>query len=59
MVALSPKARNLVRESCGGGGATLTTNVHDRVTVLASVAVHCTLVTPTGNIAPDVNVQLT
>ena len=48
-----------MREIWGGGGATVTTNVQDCVTGLASVAVHCTLVAPMGNIEPDAAVQLT
>jgi hypothetical protein len=56
---LSPKARNLVRDSWGAGAATFTLNVHDRVVGAASVAEHCTTVVPTGNCDPDAREQLT
>jgi hypothetical protein len=56
---LSPNARNLVRDNCGGGGVTFTVNAQDVVTAAASVAAHCTGVDPTGNSEPEARVQLT
>src|SRR5690554_5901800 len=58
-VRLSPKARNLVRDNSGIGAVTDTVNVQARMVEAPSVAVHCTGVSPTGNSAPDVCVQLT
>jgi hypothetical protein len=57
-VMLSPNARNFVRVSCGAGAATVTLKVHDAVACAASVAVHRTVVVPTGKIEADAGVQL-
>jgi hypothetical protein len=56
---LSPNARNLVRDSCGIGGVTVTVNAHEVDAFAASVAVHCTVAAPTANAVPDARVQLT
>jgi hypothetical protein len=56
---LSPNARNLVRDSCGIGGVTVTVNVHEVDALVASVAVHCTVAAPAANAVPDARVQLT
>jgi hypothetical protein len=55
---LSPNARNLVRDSCGTGAATVTVNVQDAVACAASVAVQRTVVDPNGNTDADAGVQL-
>lgn len=57
-VMLSPKARNVVRDSCGSGAATVTVNVHDLVVCTASVAVQRTVVAPTGKSEAAAGVQL-
>ena len=58
-VRLSPNARNFVRDSRGVGAVTVTSNVQDVDCAAASVAVHCTVVVPTGKSDPDCRVQLT
>ena len=56
-VMLSPNARNLVRDTCATGAATVTVNEHDRVACAASVAVHRTVVDPTGKVDAEAGVQ--
>jgi hypothetical protein len=58
-VRLSPNARNFVRDNLTAGADTVTVNVHDREVAAASVAVHCTEVTPRGKADPDWRLQLT
>jgi hypothetical protein len=54
---LSPNATNRVR-LIRGGCWTTTLKVHESVRCLPSVAVQRTAVVPTGNIDPDIGVQL-
>jgi len=53
---LSPKARNLVRVSLGGG-RTVMPNVQELARVLASVTVQVTVVDPTGKLVPLAGAQ--
>jgi hypothetical protein len=55
---LSPKARNLVNAILGGA-VTVIGKVHDAARRRASVAVHVTVVVPTGNVVALAGVQLT
>jgi hypothetical protein len=60
---LSPKAMNRVAPSTGMGGTyganvTLKPQAAVRAGVLESVAVHATVVAPTGNAAPDAGAQV-
>ena len=55
-VMLSPKARNFV-SAIFGDGVSVIWNEHDAVRFIASVAVHSTVVTPTGKLLPLVCVH--
>jgi hypothetical protein len=55
---LSPNARIRVLASCGTGAPTVTVKLHDAVACAASVAVHRTVVVPTGNTDADAGLQL-
>ncbi len=57
-VMLSPNARNFVTVSCGVL-ATVTVNEHVPVRFSESVAVHATVVAPSGNVAPEAGVHVT
>ena len=57
---LSPKAKNRVTASFGGGGTARTVIANEQTSARcsASVAVHDTVVVPTVNVDPDTGVQL-
>src|ERR1017187_727488 len=60
-VMLSPNARTRVPTSFGIGGAgttTITSSEQVACRLIASIAVHVTVVLPAGNVVPDAGAQL-